>query len=170
LPQELQSLKPERGGAMTNTHRKYDSSSEKKKLLEDIKKDVIDDVKNDDEYNIYINSIKKYAEKVAPKRHSTREGISTSQIRTIFGELKKINKSGNIRELQKLRMKLAYTGGRGNADLKKFAETLEDIIVETKNQNGINRLYEFVEGVVCYLKFYETRSNKTNYMKSSKNN
>jgi len=125
-----------------------------KELLEHIKKDVIGDAKSDDEYNRYINNIKKYTKNVKPSRYNTNKGISTSQIRTIFGELKKINKSGNIRELQKLRMKLAYTGGRGNRDLKDFTETLEDIIVETKNKDGINRLYEFVEGVVCYLKFY----------------
>ncbi|MBN1468823.1 MAG: type III-A CRISPR-associated protein Csm2 [Fusobacteriaceae bacterium] len=128
--------------------------SENKNLLNELKKLVLND--KVDNMNLYINKIKKYAEKVRPTKKKEK-GISTSQIRIIFGELKKIRKNGDLVELQKLRMKLAYTGGRGNDDLKDFTNCLDEIIVQINDKKGIDNLYEFVEGLICYLKFYGDR-------------
>ncbi len=131
---------------------------ENNKITDNIKIETI--TGNYQDYNKYLDSIKLYAKNVRGNKNDKKKGITTSQIRVIFGELKKITKMENkkaIEEIQKLRIKLAYTGGRGSFELKNLTMVLEDIIKEIKNKDGIERLYNLVEAIVCYLKFYGDR-------------
>lgn len=136
---------------MKNTNEKINTY----KLLDSIKNKIISGSIED--YNKYLDEIKDYAKEVKGKKGDNKKGITTSQIRIIFNEFKKINKldeDEGKKSLQRLRVKLAYTGGRGSNDLKNFTTALEDIIKRIKDKKDIERLYEFIEAVVCYLKYH----------------
>ncbi|MDI6697477.1 MAG: type III-A CRISPR-associated protein Csm2 [Candidatus Saccharicenans sp.] len=82
-----------------------------------------------------------------------QEKLSTSQIRTILGEIQKM-KQFDARQLQLLRPKLAYAAGRHKGRVKDFRELLETAIKKT-NKDNFYMFKNFVEAIVAYHKYHE---------------
>lgn len=133
---------------------------EKDPLLQYFEKNTLS--VNENNFNEFIEKVKEYCK-------NSRD-ITTSQIRNIFHSLKKIashlkesedNQTTAIKEIQKLRPILAYVGGKNkNAHFQDFTETLESIASQIKNNKDVRNFYQFVESMVCYLKFYEEAKNQ----------
>lgn len=98
-----------------------------------------------------------------------RKGLTTSQIRKFFGELKRIQAAPEKfkEEIPLLKAKLAYAVGR---DLKKgknqtkindFYEELEKGIngIRQDNKEDLMRFIKIVESTVAYHKFYGGKDN-----------
>jgi CRISPR-associated protein Csm2 len=105
-----------------------------------------------------------------------RKGISTSQIRNIFGELKKIQALGVDSEKGKARLymvgpKIAYSIGRlEKRDKEKkevFSKLLNEVeqsvgsIVESDERKRFDNFVEYMEAIVAYHR-YETSMNDSN--------
>jgi CRISPR-associated protein Csm2 len=99
------------------------------------------------------------------------KGLTTSQIRKFFGELKRIQ-ADPIKysaDIPMLKAKLAYAVGRdkdnrGNSKSKivRFYEELENginWIRESSKIDDFNRLIKIIESIVAYHKFYGGRDN-----------
>lgn len=129
---------------------------EKDPLLQYFEKNTLS--VNENNFNEFIEKVKEYCK-------NSRD-ITTSQIRNIFHSLKKIAshlkesedaQTTAIKEIQKLRPILAYVGGKNDKrNFKDFMETLESIASQTKNNKDVRNFYQFVESMVCYLKFYKS--------------
>ncbi len=96
----------------------------------------------------------KYAEELATHFLQVKEQdkLSTSQIRTILGEIQKMKKYETT-QLQLLRPKLAYAAGRHKGRVKDFRDLLEAAIKKT-NEKNFAMFKNFVEAIVAYHKFY----------------
>lgn len=96
----------------------------------------------------------KYAEELATHFLQVKEQdkLSTSQIRTILGEIQKMKKYETT-QLQLLRPKLAYAAGRHKGRVKDFRDLLEAAIRKT-NEKNFAMFKNFVEAIVAYHKFY----------------
>ena len=99
------------------------------------------------------------------------KGLTTSQIRKFFGELKRIQ-ADPIKysaDIPLLKAKLAYAVGRdkdkrGHSKTKivKFYEELEkgiNLIRDDYKINDFNRFIKIVESIVAYHKFYGGKDN-----------
>lgn len=98
-----------------------------------------------------------------------QKGVSTSQIRNVFGEIKKIQALGVDNEKGKSRLymvgpKLAYAIGRldGRRDAPKaevMGELLKNVenavswIEKDDNSNRFNHFVDYMEAVVAYHKY-----------------
>lgn len=95
----------------------------------------------------------RYAEELAQRFVQGRDDkLSTSQIRTILGEIQRMKKF-DATALQLLRPKLAYTAGRHKGKVKDFRDLLEAAIKKT-NENNFDNFKNFVEAIVAYHKFH----------------
>ncbi len=136
--------------------RNRDNQPQKDPRLEYFEKNTLS--VNENNFNEFTEKVKEYCK-------NSRD-ITTSQIRNIFHSLKKIasnlkesedNQTTAIKEIQKLRPILAYVGGKNEKrNFKDFMETLESIASQTKNNKDVRSFYQFVESMVCYLKFYKS--------------
>ncbi len=106
-------------------------------------------------YGEFIENVKRYVQYNKGK-------ITTSQIRNIFDKIKKTSSSIDVKEYDKtdkiieiysLRPKFAYIGGR-QQNIKGFTDLLDECVKEIKTNKDVISFYEFVEAVVCYLKYY----------------
>ncbi|MES2648153.1 MAG: type III-A CRISPR-associated protein Csm2 [Bacteroidota bacterium] len=91
------------------------------------------------------------------------DGLTTSQIRNVFGEMRKIQMNGFEKEKSKfllLRAKLAYATKRQQArGMDKFYELFCEAYdaVDTKSSKGnvqFDKLLHLMEAVLAYHKFY----------------
>jgi len=89
-------------------------------------------------------------------------GITTSQLRNIFGKIKPMTE---IRQLKLIRPQLAYIAARqvgkvsGNAkrNIADFIAFLDELIRET-DQNGLEGFKQFMESVVAYHKYHHPKN------------
>lgn len=125
---------------------------ERKNLVEEIKKDLPDILAGNSEKMV------KDAEELGKHLGG---GLSTSQIRNIFSEVKNMRKFDRNR-LNLLRPKLAYTAGRHGkiirgeltgpiVDLQKI---LDDAIKQVDDDTKFKNFKNFFEAVLAYHRYY----------------
>lgn len=99
------------------------------------------------------------------KRFAREKKITTSQIRNVFSDIKRIhfewkareNKDKLLGELTLLKPKLAYTAGRHSnvRELKKVLEKAIDGVVNSQNsEKAGENFFNLVEAIVAYHKYY----------------
>jgi len=100
----------------------------------------------------YLDNIKSYVSKI-------KDIITTSQLRNIFSEVKKIN-AKKIPELKMLRVRLAYVAGRSettNKDKNKLIQDFYynlDLLIKKVNKDNLENFKDFFEAIIAYHKYY----------------
>jgi CRISPR-associated protein Csm2 len=94
------------------------------------------------------------------KQTSGRGGVSTSQIRKIFGDLKRRQyRDFDADQIQLIRPKLAYTfarhGSKKGMDL--LLGTLDFLLEKVKEEGDFDNLVNFFESILAYHKKYGGR-------------
>ncbi len=119
----------------------------------------------DEEYSFFIELSKYFSFYIKPN-HNKTIGVSSSQIRQVFSKIKKIknkiekNKNDDLvsekKELIKLKLEIHYIIGKNqtNRQLCEFLELVIKLIDKTNSKKEFIYLYEFLEGVICYLKYF----------------
>ena len=85
--------------------------------------------------------------------HLSRGGLSTSQIRNIFNDVKKMNRYDKDK-LNLLRPKIAYIAGRHGGMVKDLQRVLDNAIQKTNDEKKFNMFKEFFEAILAYHKYY----------------
>ncbi len=98
----------------------------------------------------YLNKIRDYVRGI-------KDIITTSQLRNIFSEVKKIN-AKKIPELKMLRVKLAYIAGRSETTYKykliqDFYYNL-DLLIQKVNKDNLQNFKDFFEAIIAYHKYF----------------
>ena len=98
-----------------------------------------------------------YAEKVG--RYMARRGFTNSKIRSIYGEIKRIQMSEFEKEKSAfilLKPKVAYALGRdaNNEGLKLFKEIFDLSSADVTNQKSFQNFCNFIEAILAYHKAY----------------
>lgn len=93
-----------------------------------------------------------FAEGLAPLLK--KEGLTTSQIRNIFGSVKQIEMDWDWNKLQLLKPRLAYVAAKSGA---KGTELLRDVLTEAitevaDDQKKFERFVNFFEAILAYHK------------------
>jgi len=91
------------------------------------------------------------------KQTSGRRGVSTTQIRRVFGDLKRRQyREFDADQIQLIRPKLAYTfsrhGSQEGMDL--LLGTLDFLLEKVKNKENFDNLVSFFESILAYHKKY----------------
>jgi len=77
--------------------------------------------------------------------------LSTSQIRNVFSEIKKMQVSEyNRNKLLLLKPRLAYAAGRHGGAVKTLKEILTVAIDNVENENDFNQFVNFFEAILAY--------------------
>jgi len=91
-------------------------------------------------------------------KDSRSQGISTSQIRNIFSDMKKMNNfEKNKRELILLRPKLAYVAGRHGKrtiEMVDLQKVMDECIQKINDEKSFQNFQDFFEAILAYHKFY----------------
>lgn len=117
-----------------------------------------------------------FAQEIVPKYKTDKNGLTTTQLRRFFGQMKKIQISGIDKEKEALYMlkpELAYAVSRAKGGkMKNFQEQLNkglDLILtevdkgeikegeEDKRKIYFDRLMKIMEAIVAYHKVYEPK-------------
>jgi CRISPR-associated protein Csm2 len=94
-----------------------------------------------------------------------RMAMTTSQIRNVFGEVKRIQAKGYKEEKASfllLRPKLAYAEARviaksGRSRIQDFRKVMEKAHIAVKNEVHFQNFVDFLEATLAYHKFYGGR-------------
>lgn len=84
------------------------------------------------------------------------DGLTTSQIRNVFGAVKKMEMKGfNEKELLLLKPKLAYASSRpgakeGTKELRKVLTLAIDVVGDGDNEDKFNNFCDFFEAILAY--------------------
>lgn len=107
--------------------------------------------------NEYITKIKHYTETLL-------KSVTTSQLRNIFSQVKRLDKSDKsekFRELYFLRPKIAYTAGRvdggkkeGEDHFSEFAFLLDSTIQKIDTDAKLKEFISFFEAIIAYHKYF----------------
>ncbi len=81
------------------------------------------------------------------------KGLSTSQIRNIFGEIKKMRVYDKDK-LNLLRPKIAYAAGRHGGKVKDLQRVLDKAIQSINNEENFKMFQEFFEAILAYHRYY----------------
>lgn len=83
-----------------------------------------------------------------------RERLTTSQLRNIFGEVKRLQLQArfNQRRLLLLKPRLRYMAARHGLGAKALRSVLEKGIDEVDDEREFDRFVEFFEAILCYHK------------------
>lgn len=86
--------------------------------------------------------------------HKESEKLTTSQLRNIFGEVKRLHLKRRFdqRRLLLLKPKLRYMAARHGLGAKALRTVLEKGIDEVDDDQKFNRFVEFFEAILCYHK------------------
>lgn len=96
-------------------------------------------------------------------KHLAKENLSTSQIRNIFSEVKRMKKYKESKDkLQLLRPKLAYVAGRhgkrkGNklvGPVPDLSKVLDECIKNVRDETAFNNFKDFFEAILAYHRYY----------------
>lgn len=88
-------------------------------------------------------------------KHLSRR-LSTSQIRSIFGEVKQMREYEEHR-LNLLRPKMAYTAGRHRKTVREIVdlqEVLDECIKRTSSEKEFENFKNFFEAILAYHRYY----------------
>ncbi len=107
-----------------------------------------------------VDFAEKFGEVLVDKRPDGRPGfnqMTTSQVRSFFGEMKRIQMKGfeaNRGAFNMLRPKLAYAVARANekSKVKDFQEVTNYLMQKVNDQLTYNNFMAFMEAVVAYHK------------------
>ncbi len=94
------------------------------------------------------------------------KGLTTSQIRNVFGEVKRLQSRYDANRLLMLKPKLAYMGaraGQGGKELQRvLSEAIDQIFAgnpdKDTQQKRFQRMVDFFEAILAYHKAYGGRS------------
>jgi len=103
-----------------------------------------------------VEKLNEIAEKLGKIYADRREGLSTSQIRSVLNEIQSMQRYDKNR-LQLLRPKLAYVAGRHSRNapiIKKDFQPLMDQAIRMVNEDNFKNFKNFVEAIVAYHRFY----------------
>ena len=103
------------------------------------------------------NALVDYAEKVG--KYMAKKGLTNSKIRSIYGEIKRIQMSEFEKEQSAfilLKPKVAYALGRdaNNEGLKLFKEIFDLSSTDVTNQKSYQNFCNFMEAILAYHKAY----------------
>jgi len=88
-------------------------------------------------------------------------GLTTSQIRNVFGEIKRIQLKGFINEKPSfflLKPKMAYAAKRaGNTGITTFKRFFDEAHAQVADEQSFQNLVDFFESVLAYHKAYGGR-------------
>ena len=122
------------------------------------KKNIVGEIKNDlpdilagDSKKLVTHS-KELGELLGKDKKDGGEGMTTSQIRNIFSEVKKMQKYKEY-ELNLLRPKLAYAAGR-HPEVRYLQEVLDEAIKKVDNDEKFARFKDFFEAIMAYHRKY----------------
>lgn len=115
-------------------------------IVEEIKEDLSKILEGDSEK--LVTRSKQLGELLGKDKKRGGEGMTTSQIRNIFSEVKKMQ-NYNKYELDLLRPKLAYTAGRHH-EVRYLQEVLDEAIKEVDGDEKFERFKDFFEAIVAY--------------------
>mgnify|MGYP000398031802 CR=1 FL=1 len=85
-----------------------------------------------------------------------RNSLSTSQIRNVFGNVKRMEQKGfekSKKEFLLLKPKLAYSAGR-EPRLRDLEKVLTNAIDSVGNSESFENFCKFFEAILCYHRFY----------------
>ncbi len=113
-----------------------------------------------------LNDSKDFAQSLA-KGNDNLKGLTTSQLRRFFGELKFIQSDfeKNKKNIPKLLPYLAYAVGRDKDErgnnktmikvfYEAYEEALKELASDMNNKDKFNRLVDITEIIVAFHKFY----------------
>lgn len=124
-------------------------------IVEKIKNDIPDILSGNEE------KLVKDAEDFG--RYLGKEGLSTSQVRNIFSDIKKMDSfERNRKDLILLRPKLAYVAGRHGkrrgrelfGAIVDLQQVLDKCIQWVRDENSFQNFQNFFEAILAYHKFY----------------
>jgi len=104
-----------------------------------------------------------YADELGKKL--MEQGLTTSQIRTVFGEVKQLQMRFQPNRLRMLKPKLAYMAARAARDRQEGGRILQQVLSAAvdevfaggKPEENFRRLADFFEAVLAYHKAYGGR-------------
>jgi CRISPR type III-A-associated protein Csm2 len=115
---------------------------------------------NKEQYDIFCDHAKNYAERLKndngneKKRGSTPTRVTTSMIRKIYA---RVLNARRVTDLKLLRPHFAYTAGRNedNPTLREFMDLLDYLVkkMETDNEQHLKNFKQFMEAIVAYRKY-----------------
>jgi CRISPR-associated protein Csm2 len=120
---------------------------DEKNIVGEIKKDLSDILAGDSKK--LVEDAKKLGELLGKEKKKGGTGMTTSQIRNIFSEVKKMKFDKYKIEL--LRPQLAYTAGRHH-EVTPLQEVLDEAIKEIDDESDFDRFKDFFEAIVAYHK------------------
>lgn len=127
----------------------YNEDNYKNKIFDGFGKDFTSLIlnKQKDDYNSYIDKVKNYVRRI-------KDDISTSQLRNVFGEVKR---AVEPKEIYLLRPKFAYISGRTDNNkqgMKEFLYLLDKLAKEVKTKEQLQEFKNFFESIISYHKYY----------------
>ena len=119
---------------------------DRRNIVEKIKKDLPDILAGDSKK--LVEDAKDLGELLGKEKRVGGTGMTTSQIRNIFSEVKKME--FDKYKIDLLRPKLAYTAGR-HREVLPLQEVLDKAIKEIDDDEGkFDRFKDFFEAIVAY--------------------
>ncbi|OYT58597.1 type III-A CRISPR-associated protein Csm2 [Thermoplasmatales archaeon ex4484_30] len=119
-------------------------------IVEEVKKDIPDILSGNVEK--LVEDAKKFGEYLG------KNGLTTSQIRNIFSDVKKLDKYDTDKtNLLLLRPKLAYVAGRHGKRtkvIKELHEVIDACIIQVKDNQSLKNFKDFFEAIIAYHKYY----------------
>ena len=119
-------------------------------IVEEVKKDIPDILSGDVEK--LVEDARKFGEYLG------KNGLTTSQIRNIFSDVKKLDKYDTDKtNLLLLRPKLAYVAGRHGKKtrvIKELQEVIDACITQVKDNQSLKNFKDFFEAIIAYHKYY----------------
>lgn len=119
-------------------------------IVEEVKKDLPEILSGN------IEKLVENAEKFG--KYLGKNGLTTSQIRNIFSDVKKLGSYEKSKtELLLLRPKLAYVAGRHGKRtrvIKDLQEVIDTCIKQVKDKNSFKNFRDFFEAILAYHKYY----------------
>jgi len=120
--------------------------------------EIVEKVKNDIPDILLGNEEKLVKDAEDFGKYLGNGGLSTSQIRNIFSDIKKMDSfERNKKELILLRPKLAYVAGRHRRRTKVITdlqEVMDECIRNVKDEESFKNFQDFFEAILAYHKYY----------------
>lgn len=129
--------------------------------LEDVKKKIsnFDSMKNFPISDL-VDCARWFGDYLAQGRR--QEALSTSQIRNVFGEVKKMQMGRfDRRKFKLLEPRLAYVAGKNRGKTIDLKEVLVECITRTNDQDDFGVFADFFEAILAYHREAESKKSKT---------